>query len=102
MRQLSIVGILGCLTPLLSTPLFGASNPRHGPQGTSYASAAKLPDWSGTWVMPDLERSEFLNSPAAAAPYLEEYVARSKPPVANAALCLTTGMPGVMAVPLGF
>jgi hypothetical protein len=73
-----------------------------GPQGDTYQSIEKLPDWSGTWVMPDQLRGEFLNSKAATAPFLEGYAARSKPSKSNASSCLTTGMPGVMAVPLGF
>jgi hypothetical protein len=73
-----------------------------GPQGTTYASIGQLPDWSGTWAMPDQERGEFLNSPAAVAPYLAGYAERAKPPKANPAVCLPTGMPGIMAVPLGF
>jgi hypothetical protein len=85
-----------------SVPLLAGTNTWPGPQGQSYATLGKLPDWSGTWAMPDRERGVFLNSPAAAAPYLEGYAARSKPPVANPAMCVTTGMPGVMAVPLGF
>jgi len=83
-------------------PLFAAPTTWPGPQGNTYASLERLPDWSGTWAMPDRERSDFLNSEAAAAPYLDGYAARSKAPVANPALCITTGMPGVMAVPLGF
>jgi hypothetical protein len=71
-------------------------------QGESYGTLARLPDWSGTWAMPDQARSVFLNSPQASAPYLDGYVAHSKPPVANPAQCVTTGMPAVMAVPLGF
>jgi hypothetical protein len=67
-----------------------------------YPSLAKLPDWSGVWVMPDRERGQFLKSDSAAAPYLPGYAARATPPKANSAQCLTTGMPGVMAVPLGF
>ena len=85
-----------------SVPLLAGSNTWPGPQGQSYAALGKLPDWSGTWAMPDRERSTFLNSPAAAAPYIEGYATRSKPTVANPAMCVTTGMPGVMAVPLGF
>jgi hypothetical protein len=73
-----------------------------GPQGDTFESLEKLPDWSGTWVMPDRVRSEFLNSKPATAPFVEGYAARSKAPKSNAASCLTTGMPGVMAVPLGF
>jgi hypothetical protein len=76
-----------------------------GPTGTPHADytlLAKLPDWSGVWAMPDQERGKFLKSDSAAAPYLAGYAARSTPPKANSAMCLTTGMPGVMAVPLGF
>lgn len=103
MKRPPITRILGCVTLfVIGAPLYAAPASRAGAQGRIYASLATLPDWSGTWVMPDRERSEFLNSPAAVAPYLEGYAERSKPPVANPAMCVTTGMPGVMAVPLGF
>jgi len=86
----------------VSTPLAAAPTRWPGPQGTTYRSIEELPDWSGTWAMPDQERAQFLTSQAAAAPYLEGYAARAKVSKANPALCLPTGMPGIMAVPLGF
>jgi hypothetical protein len=97
------IAVTGLATFLAtSTPSMAAPKRWAGPQGTTYASIEQLPDWSGTWAMPDRERSEFLISPAAAAPYLAGYAEHAKAPKANPALCLPTGMPGIMAVPLGF
>jgi len=97
------MGVLGALMVVVGNVPVSAAPPQwRGPQGTTFASIEKLPDWSGTWAMPDRARSEFLTSTAAAAPYLPRYAARAKAPKDNAALCLPTGMPGIMAVPLGF
>jgi hypothetical protein len=94
---------LGVVMILAGTRMVSAApTPSPGSQGRTFASLQKLPDWSGTWVMTDRARSEFLSSPAAAAPYLPGYAARAKSARANPTLCLPTGMPGIMAVPLGF
>ncbi len=59
---------LGVLLSLAASPGFSAAAPHWpGPQGTTLARLDKLPDWSGTWVMTDRARSDFLQSAAAAA-----------------------------------
>jgi len=61
---------------------------------------AKLPDWSGTWSMPDKTFMEMMRV-GSVAPFKPEYAvrARAKP---NSTSCLPTGMPGIMALPIGY
>jgi hypothetical protein len=45
--------VLGCVAgPVLSTIVSAAGPQASGPQGDTHASIAKLPDWSGVWVIP--------------------------------------------------
>ncbi len=64
------------------------------------ASIASLPDWSGTWAMPDRTFMELMKV-GAAAPFKPDYAtrARAKP---NSTSCLPTGMPGIVTLPLGY
>jgi hypothetical protein len=66
----------------------------------SYASLTKLPNWSGVWAMPDRAFMDVMRA-GASAPFKPEYAAqaRAKP---NSTSCLPTGMPGIMALPLGY
>jgi hypothetical protein len=63
-----------------------------------------LPDWSGTWSLPDSAFTASLRPGglARSAPYRPEYLAAHLPKKMNAERCLPTGMPGTMALPLGF
>jgi len=93
-----------------------------GPQGDNYASIAKLPDWSGVWVIPfaafrdELTRHRNPNSPDA--PLLTtDYAAmrdtyrdrqrtgkdpdNGKPIRQNAESCMPTGMPNLMRYAFG-
>ena len=45
---LAVAVSLGCMMPAIDVAAQKAS----GPQGDTYASIAKLPDWSGVWVIP--------------------------------------------------
>ena len=95
---------------------------RSGPQGDSYESIAKLPDWSGVWVIPwaafsqENVRSRQPNDPmapplaaaaATTAEALRTQVRTGKPaPGAelirqNSELCLPVGMPNVMKYAFG-
>lgn len=67
----------------------------------TYAALRDLPDWSGTWALSDHDYSA-LGAVAARAPYRPGYEPSHTPETANAALCLPTGLPGSMAVPLGY
>ena len=77
-----------------------------GPQGETYASSARLPDWSGTWAMSDAA-FQASGKVADSAPYKPEYLSQQHDAAAdigkpNPSKCLPTGMPGIMGVPLGF
>src|SRR5262245_43705797 len=60
--------IASCLSIGLAS---AAGQTPSGPQGDTYASIAKLPDWSGAWVVPfepfraELQRHRNPNSPDA-------------------------------------
>jgi hypothetical protein len=92
----------------------------HGPQGDSYESIARLPDWSGVWVIPFQAFSDEgrrLNEPGSAlAPQLtaaaaaQREAARRRLLERNAAVgqpaervtaCSPAGMPGVMRFAFG-
>lgn len=66
----------------------------------AHAAIAQLPDWSGTWAMPDRAFLEMMKI-GASAPFKPDYAAkaRAKP---NSTSCLPTGMPGIMALPIGY
>ncbi|HYM34817.1 MAG TPA: hypothetical protein VET48_05430, partial [Steroidobacteraceae bacterium] len=61
---------------------------------------AKLPDWSGTWSMPDKTFMEMMRV-GSVAPFKPEYAARARAKT-NSTLCLPTGMPGIMTLPIGY
>lgn len=61
---------------------------------------AKLPDWSGTWSMPDKVFMEMMRV-GSVAPFKPEYAARARAKP-NSTSCLPTGMPGIMTLPIGY
>jgi hypothetical protein len=73
-----------------------------GPQGDTYQSIAKLPDWSGTWAKPD--RRPTKGAPESSPPFRQDYApaALADKRKGNAEMCLPGGMPVIMGVPLGF
>jgi len=76
-----------------------------GPQGATYRSIAKLPDWSGTWAKPDHVRVEGeAPGPEFSPPFRSDYAPalKARTAKANAEMCLPGGMPGIMGVPLGY
>ena len=95
---------------------------RSGPQGESYESIARLPDWSGVWVIPwaafaqenvrarqpnDSMAPRLAGEAAAAQATLRAQVTTGRPVGGaallrqNAELCLPTGMPNVMRYAFG-
>lgn len=100
--------LVAMLLALLTGQFVGAATHTRWPgsQGDTYASIAKLPDWSGTWVQSDRD-FQASGKISDAAPYRAEYLRQQSEAVAdkgkpNAGKCLPTGMPGIMGVPLGF
>jgi hypothetical protein len=82
-----------------------AASPWPGPQGDTYQSIAKLPDWSGTWAKPDHVTPKGGARPAEfSPPFKPDYAPalRTQSTKANAEMCLPGGMPGIMGVPLGY
>ena len=70
-----------------------------------YVQLAKLPDWSGNWALPDKEFTAAMGPGglARSAKYKPEYLQRIGPRgKANSEMCLPTGMPGIMGLPIGF
>jgi hypothetical protein len=103
MNKATVTAVCGLLGAVLATSVFGAPQGKWpGPQGDTYRSIEKLPDWSGTWVIPDQIWMKLVGAAVATAPYISGYAERSRAAVSNATSCLTTGMPGIMAVPLGY
>ena len=115
--------LIYCTIPVLITgSVFlgiasAAAQKPSGPQGDNYVSIAKLPDWSGAWVIPfdafrnELQRHRNPDSPDA--PLLTaDYAAmrdtmrarqrsgqdqtNAKPVRQNAESCLPSGMPNLM------
>jgi hypothetical protein len=84
---------IGCALTLVAANSLGAGPP-------TFASLAKLPDWSGTWAMPDRAFMGVMRA-GASAPFRPEYAARARAR-SNSTACLPTGMPGIMALPLGY
>jgi hypothetical protein len=98
-------------------------NPQAAPLGASYASIARLPDWSGAWILPGSEfgpgeRYEHdpknPRAPALKPRYLAillafntrqmtgKYPVNAKPAGSNPEKCLPLGMPGGMRPPLAY
>jgi hypothetical protein len=123
MRGLERAGVwLALLAGFVATGVSSAQQIPTGPQGESYASIAKLPNWSGLWVMPEAEflraiitevDPESPRAPAlapAAKKILEAFNARrmtgrqvssGSPARTNADECIPPGMPDVMRYPAG-
>jgi hypothetical protein len=98
------IGFLAMLIGIAASPAHPTGS--NGPTGATYASLAKLPDWSGTWAMSDRE-FQASGKIANQAPYKPAYLqtqtgATSDTGKPNASKCLPSGMPGIMGVPLGF
>ena len=75
------------------------------PSVETYVSLAKLPDWSGSWALPDKAFTAAMGPGglASGARYQPEYLQGLGPRgKANAEMCLPTGMPGIMALPIGY
>jgi len=94
----------------------------HGPQGDSWASIAKLPDWTGAWALDsasfakgrDTATGQNLKSPNM-APLTPKWEAMREANGAanggrgpttgvinNSAFCIPNGMPGLMGAPFAF
>lgn len=118
-RSVRIGGL--CAAVLVFTEGAGAPS-RTGPQGESYESIARLPDWSGVWVIPwagfadenlharqpgDPRAPRLASDAAAAQVALRAQVTTGRPVDGgallrqNAELCLPTGMPNVMRYAFG-
>jgi hypothetical protein len=103
-------------------PLVFDRNAAHGPQGDTWASIAKLPDWSGAWALDDRSfakgrdaaTGQDLHNPNM-APLTSKWEALreangaangGRGPAAgvinNSAVCIPNGMPGLMGAPLAF
>ena len=70
-----------------------------------YTQLAQLPDWSGTWALPDKVFAAAMGPAglARSAKYRPEYLQRLGPRgKGNSELCLPTGMPGIMGLPIGY
>ena len=75
------------------------------PQGDTYQSIARLPDWSGTWAKPDhMPAKGETRPPELSPPFKSDYAPAlvAKTAKGNAEMCLPGGMPGIMGVPLGY
>jgi hypothetical protein len=83
-----VIAIVGVGAMFGSVPASGAS------------LKAKLPDWSGTWSMPDKTFMEMMRV-GSVAPFKPEYAARARAKP-NSTSCLPTGMPGIMTLPIGY
>jgi hypothetical protein len=98
--------LAACAIASLATQAAISATTWPGPQGDTYASIMKLPDWSGTWAKPDhppMPRGH--KDPAFDPPYRASYadeVQKAKTAKGNAEMCLPGGMPGIMSVPLGY
>jgi hypothetical protein len=77
-----------------------STKPPSSAQGASHAAIAKLPDWSGTWAMPDRAFLDLMKV-GASAPFKPDYAAKARAKT-NSTSCLPTGMPGIMALPIGY
>jgi hypothetical protein len=114
-----IVGL--CVAVLAAMEGAVAQTPA-GPQGDDYESIARLPDWSGVWVLPwaafaeenvrvrqpgDPRAPRFAGEAAAAQAVLRTQVTTGRPADGaallrqNAELCLPIGMPNVMRYAFG-
>ena len=77
---------------------------RSGAQGDTWAAIAKLPDWSGTWALPDKAFTQAMapGGMARGAKYKPGFIKPGPRGKGNSEMCLPTGMPGIMALPIGF
>ena len=106
LRNVARVAVLLAAGALMTVPGW-AADPQ-GPQGDTWASIAKLPDWQGIWELDWQHRGLDAARPAppkltpAAQAKLDAYRAAQKsgkdiqPDQAN---CLPPGMPGMMTQP---
>ena len=111
-RRVSRLGTasgLALLAALLLAPVgHAAPRPAPSPQGRTWASVARLPDWSGLWNA-DLRANPSLSEGAAKPPLLPEAQARYDAWLADRARglhqqrrtanCLPPGMPQIMMQP---
>lgn len=77
----------------------------HAAQPGGYAELQKLPDWSGTWALPDKAFTAAMapDGLARGARYKPEYLRQLGPRgKGNSEMCLPTGMPGIMGLPIGY
>jgi hypothetical protein len=107
-------------TLLLIVPLHAQSAGKSGPQGDTWDSIKKLPDWSGTWFLDDESFSKVrqtTDSPDANNPNVPKLYQKywdyrminkvqnkgldGKGAQNNAATCIPDGMPGMMQIPMG-
>jgi hypothetical protein len=116
------IDVLCTAASLLALAQGCLAQPRSGPQGDSYESIAKLPDWSGVWVLPwasfsaenigmrrpgDPLAPRLAGEAAAALSAWRAQVATGRPSEGaallrqNGELCLPTGMPNVMRYAFG-
>jgi len=81
------------------------AKPDKSPQGESWASIAKLPDWSGTWAITvhdhEFASVETRENDGGLVPFTPKYLAlranmRLQTEPENLAQCLPAGVPGVM------
>jgi len=104
------------------TPVAFGRHRAHGPQGDTWASISKLPDWSGAWALDeasfskgrDAATGQNLQNPNM-APLTPQWEAMREANGAangghgpatgvinNSAFCIPNGMPGLMGAPFAF
>jgi len=102
------------------TQAAGVSADKSGPQGDSYDSIKRLPDWSGDWTLDDESFArvrDASDSPDANNPNVPKLTKKywdyrlinkvqnkgldGTGAKNNAATCIPDGMPGMMSVPMG-
>ena len=117
MRVLRLAVLITAAAVSLATGVPGLAQQRSGPQGEDWASIARLPDWSGAWIVPfedfGLETQRFRNPQSPDAPRWSPSVAAGQESVRrrvqtgvesapgatnrqNTENCLPNGMPNVM------
>jgi hypothetical protein len=99
---------LGTANPLPAAQSLTASGARATPQGRTWDSIKRLPDWSGVWVLTDESWTEFI---AAVRPNLSRvpltptYAAmratNDVTEINNETRCIPMGMPDSLAIPIG-
>jgi hypothetical protein len=106
MRRLTLALLLS------ATMVGGAGAAGQSPQGDTWASVAKLPDWSGTWALTNKAHEAATKEPRLMkfTPKYQQQQAGDRgggggggaPPKESLGKCLPAGLPGLMMHTIGF